>query len=39
LSQDAVRLDYWGGFISNSMVVCWLVAIGLIIFARVATRT
>jgi F-type H+-transporting ATPase subunit a len=37
LSQNAVRLDYWGGFITNSMVVCWLVAIGLIIFARVAT--
>ena len=38
LSQDAVKLEHWGGFITNSMVVCWLVAIGLIIFARVATR-
>ena len=27
-----------GGFITNSMVVSWIVAIGLIIFARVATR-
>jgi len=38
LSQDAVKLDSWGGFITNSMVVCWLVTIGLIIFAKVATR-
>jgi F-type H+-transporting ATPase subunit a len=38
LSQGAVKLDYWGGFITNSMLVCWLVAIGLIIFARVASR-
>jgi len=38
LPQDAVKLDYWGGFITNSMVVCWLVAIGLIIFAKLATR-
>jgi F-type H+-transporting ATPase subunit a len=28
-----------GGFvISNSMVVCWVVAIGLIVFAQIATR-
>jgi F-type H+-transporting ATPase subunit a len=38
LSQSAVKIDRWGSFITNSMVVSWLVAIGLIIFARVATR-
>ena len=37
LPQGAVKLGYGGGFITNSMLVCWLVAIGLIIFARVAT--
>jgi hypothetical protein len=30
LPQDAVKLDYWGSFITNLMLVCWLVAIGLI---------
>ena len=38
LPQTAVKLDQWGGFITNSMVVSWIVAIGLIIFARAATR-
>jgi F-type H+-transporting ATPase subunit a len=38
LSQDAVKLEQLGGFITNSMVVSWIVAILLIIFARVATR-
>jgi F-type H+-transporting ATPase subunit a len=38
LPQSAVKIDRWGSFITNSMVVSWLVAIGLIIFARVATR-
>ena len=38
LPQGAVKLGYGGGFITNSMLVCWLVAIGLIIFARVASR-
>jgi hypothetical protein len=38
LSQSAVKIDRWGSFITNSMVVSWVVAIGLIIFARVATR-
>jgi len=38
LSQSAVKIDRWGSFITNSMVVSWLVAIGLIILARVATR-
>ena len=38
LPQNAVRLDQWGGFITNSMVVSWLVAAGLILFVRAATR-
>lgn len=38
LPQYAVKLDRWG-FITNSMVVSWIVAIGLIIFARAATRS
>ena len=38
LPSAAVNLDSWGGFITNSMVVSWVVAIGVIIFARVATR-
>jgi F-type H+-transporting ATPase subunit a len=38
LSQEAVKLDRLGGFITNSMVVSWIVAILLIIFARIATR-
>ena len=39
LSQKAVEIARPLGFpISNSMVVTWIVAVGLIIFARVATR-
>ena len=38
LPQSAVKIEHWGGFITNSMVVSWIVAIGLIVFARVATR-
>ena len=38
LPQSAVKIEQWGGFITNSMVVSWVVAIALIIFARVATR-
>ena len=38
LPQSAVQLDSLGGFISNSMVVSWMVAVGLIVFARIATR-
>jgi F-type H+-transporting ATPase subunit a len=38
LSQSAVKIDRWGSFITNSMVVSWVVAVGLIVFARVATR-
>jgi F-type H+-transporting ATPase subunit a len=38
LPQAAVKLDQWGGFVTNSMIVSWIVAVGLIIFARLATR-
>lgn len=39
LSQKAVEIASPLGFpITNSMVVSWIVAIGLIVFARVATR-
>jgi len=38
LPQFAVKIEQWGGFITNSMVVSWIVAIGLIVFARIATR-
>ena len=38
LPQNAVKLEHWGGFITNSMVVSWLVALLLILFARIATR-
>jgi F-type H+-transporting ATPase subunit a len=39
LSQKAVEIGHLFGFpITNSMVVCWIVAVGLIIFAQVATR-
>lgn len=39
LSQKAVEIGRVFGFpITNSMVVCWIVALGLIIFTRIATR-
>ncbi len=39
LPQKAVEIARPFGFpVTNSMVVCWIVAAGLIIFARVATR-
>ncbi len=39
LTQHAVEIARPFGFpITNSMVVTWIVAIGLIVFARVATR-
>jgi F-type H+-transporting ATPase subunit a len=38
LTQYAVKIENWGGFITNSMIVSWVVAIALIIFARAATR-
>src|SRR5262245_55663478 len=39
LPQKAVEIARPFGFpITNSMVVSWIVAVGLIIFARIATR-
>jgi F-type H+-transporting ATPase subunit a len=39
LSQQAIEIARPLGFpITNSMLVCWIVTAGLIIFARVATR-
>src|SRR5947209_1338390 len=39
LPQQALRLGGGGGsFITNSMVVTWIVAAGLILFAQIATR-
>jgi F-type H+-transporting ATPase subunit a len=39
LSQQAVEIAHpFGVPITNSMVVTWIVALGLLIFARVATR-
>jgi F-type H+-transporting ATPase subunit a len=39
LSPDALRLGSSGSsFVTSSMVVTWIVALGLILFARVATR-
>jgi F-type H+-transporting ATPase subunit a len=39
LSQKAVEIGHLFGFpITNSMVVSWIVALGLILFAQVATR-
>jgi F-type H+-transporting ATPase subunit a len=40
LSQKAIEIARPFGFpITNSMVVTWVVALGLIVFARVATRS
>jgi len=40
LSQKAIEIARPFGFpITNSMVVTWVVAVGLIVFARVATRS
>jgi F-type H+-transporting ATPase subunit a len=39
LSQSAVEIGRIGGFpITNSMVVTWVVALGVIVFAQAATR-
>ena len=39
LSQKAVEIARPFGFpITNSMVVTWIVALGLIVFAQLATR-
>lgn len=37
LPQNAVKLPAGGGFITNSMVVTWIVALAIILFARIAT--
>jgi F-type H+-transporting ATPase subunit a len=39
LSPDALRLGSSGSsFVTSSMVVTWIVALGLIVFAQIATR-
>ena len=36
--ESAQSLGHQGGFITNSMLVTWIVAVGVILFARFATR-
>ena len=36
--QSAQSLGRKGGFVTNSMLVTWMVAVGVILFARFATR-
>ena len=36
--QSAQSLGHKGGFVTNSMLVTWIVAVGVILFARFATR-
>ena len=38
IPQSAQSLGHKGGFITNSMLVTWMVAVGVILFARFATR-
>ncbi len=38
IPQSAQQLGPKGGFITNSMIVTWIVAVGLIVFAQYATR-
>jgi F-type H+-transporting ATPase subunit a len=38
LPQSAQSLGHKGGFVTNSMLVTWIVAVGVILFARFATR-
>src|SRR5207253_7878626 len=38
IPQKAEALGHQEGFVTNSMLVTWLVALGLILFARFATR-
>ena len=38
LPPGAVEMTQLGGFITNSMVVTWIVALALILFAQIATR-
>src|SRR5437764_12994291 len=39
IPQKAQALGHQEGFVTNSMLVTWLVALGLILFARIATRS
>ena len=36
--ESAQSLGGKGGFVTNSMLVTWIVAVGVIVFARFATR-
>jgi F-type H+-transporting ATPase subunit a len=38
IPESAQSLGHKGGFITNSMLVTWIVAVGVILFARFATR-
>jgi len=38
IPQSAQSLGRKGGFVTNSMLVTWIVAVGVILFARFATR-
>jgi F-type H+-transporting ATPase subunit a len=38
MPQSAQSLGHKGGFVTNSMLVTWIVAVGVILFARFATR-
>ena len=38
IPQSAQSLGHKGGFVTNSMLVTWIVAVGVILFARFATR-
>jgi F-type H+-transporting ATPase subunit a len=38
IPQSAQSLGGKGGFVTNSMLVTWIVAVGVILFARFATR-
>ncbi len=38
IPQSAQSLGNKGGFVTNSMLVTWIVAVGVILFARFATR-
>ena len=38
LPESAQALGHKGGFVTNSMLVTWIVAAGVIVFARFATR-
>ncbi|MES2571991.1 MAG: hypothetical protein V4710_18295, partial [Verrucomicrobiota bacterium] len=38
LSQDAVRFHLGPFLVTNSMIVTWLAALGIILFARHATK-